>query len=100
VIDVGLRRPHRGPRDIEMRPWVVVVDKALQELRGGDRTAVSRARLFFMSANCESICLSYSGPSGIRQTFSPVSRPTLPKAFGQFVIVGEHAGISVAEAPP
>src|SRR5215510_5958097 len=36
-----------------------------------------RPPVFFMSANCESISLSYSGPSGMRQTFSPVSCPTL-----------------------
>src|SRR5207237_2738100 len=42
VIDVGLRRPHRGAGDVEMRPRRVV-DEALQELRGGDRTAVTAA---------------------------------------------------------
>src|SRR3981189_207781 len=36
-----------------------------------------RLPVFFISANCESICLSYSGPSGMRQTRSPVSSPTL-----------------------
>ena len=36
-----------------------------------------RPPVFFMSANCESISLSYSGPSGMRQTRSPVSLPAL-----------------------
>src|SRR5215207_3149226 len=35
-----------------------------------------RPPTFFMSANFESISLSYSGPSGMRQTFSPVAWPT------------------------
>jgi len=36
-----------------------------------------RPPVFFMSANLESIILSYSGPSGIRQTRSPVASPAL-----------------------
>src|SRR5260221_4112546 len=40
LIDVGFRRAHRGPRDIEMRPWRIV-DEALQELCGGDRATVA-----------------------------------------------------------
>ena len=36
-----------------------------------------RPPVFFMSANCESISLSYSDPSGMRQTRSPVSSPIL-----------------------
>ena len=42
VVDVGLRRAHRGPGDVEMRPRRVV-DETLQELRRGDRTAVAPA---------------------------------------------------------
>src|SRR5262245_30104186 len=42
VVDLGLRRAHRGPRDIEMRPWRAV-DEALQELRSRDRAAVAAA---------------------------------------------------------
>src|SRR5260221_13573257 len=48
LIDVGLRRAHRGSRDIEMCPWRVV-DEALQELRGGDRTAVAGAGVLHVS---------------------------------------------------
>src|ERR1700712_4175778 len=40
VIDLGLRRAHRGSRDIEMRPWRIV-DETLQELGGGDGAAVA-----------------------------------------------------------
>src|SRR6185369_4077957 len=36
-----------------------------------------RPPVFFMSANFESISLSYSGPSGMRHTRSPVSSPAL-----------------------
>ena len=36
-----------------------------------------RPPVFFMSANLESIILSYSGPSGMRQTRSPVASPAL-----------------------
>src|SRR6185437_5659311 len=42
LVDLGLRRSHRGPRDIEMRPWRIV-DETLQELRRRDRAAVAIA---------------------------------------------------------
>src|ERR1700753_2784070 len=42
LVDLRLARAHRGPRDVEMRPWRVV-DEALQELRGRDRAAMPAA---------------------------------------------------------
>src|SRR6202012_5614640 len=42
LVDLVLRRAHCGAGDVEMRPWRAV-DKALQELRSGDRATVSAA---------------------------------------------------------
>src|SRR5205823_5713055 len=42
LVDLRLRRPHRGPCNIEMRPWRIV-DEALQELCSRDRSAVTHA---------------------------------------------------------
>src|ERR1700730_2639401 len=48
LIDFGFRRAHGRARDIEVRPRRVV-DEALQELRGGDRTAIAAAGIFHIS---------------------------------------------------
>jgi hypothetical protein len=55
LVDVGLRRTQR--RSVIEPP--------------------QRPPVFFMSANLESICLSYSGPSGMRHTRSIVACPAL-----------------------
>src|SRR5262249_40873641 len=70
-----------------------------------------RPPVFFMSANFESIILSYSGPSGIRHTRSPISLPTLSgqtglppsrlpfllpdfaEPFGEPVVIGEQTSV-------
>ena len=69
LVDLVLGRAHGGAGDIEMSPGHIV-DKALEQRRGGARPAE-----FFMSANLESIILSNSGPRGMRQTRSPVAFP-------------------------
>ena len=57
----------------------------------------SRPPVFFMSANWESICLSYSLPSGMRQTRSPVASPAAESRAASASSFAEHAGIIVAE---
>src|SRR5204862_141269 len=57
-----------------------------------------RVPVFFMSANCESICLSYSGPSGMRQTFSPVSAPILLKRSASSSLLENRPACSVPRA--
>src|SRR5437764_14900147 len=45
LIDVGFRRPHCRPRNVEMRPRRIV-DEALQKLRRGYRAAVTVTGIF------------------------------------------------------
>ena len=52
-----------------------------------------RPPVFFMSANLESIILSYSGPSGMRHTRLAGRLPGLGQPLAQPVVIAEHAGI-------
>ncbi len=57
-----------------------------------------RLPVFFISANCESICLSYSGPSGMRQTRSPVASPALVKRSANSSLLENSPAYSVPSA--
>src|ERR1700692_4878287 len=57
-----------------------------------------RPPVFFTSANCESISLSYSGPSGIRQTRSPVASPTLVSRSANSSLLENNPAYSVPSA--
>ena len=74
--------PSAGAGDVEMRPRRLV-DEALQELRRGDRAADSGRRCSSCRRTWNRSCLSYSGPSGMRQTRSPVAEPGLGQALGR-----------------
>src|SRR3546814_5094454 len=85
------RRPHHA-RDVEMRPFHALVDKALDELRGGDRSAIARAGILDVGDLAVDHLVI-----GIAQRKPPdliagrlTRRRQLPR---QAVVIGEQPGI-------
>jgi hypothetical protein len=87
--------PHPGAGDVEMRPWRLV-DKALQQLRGGNGAAVAATGIFHV------------GEFRIDHlvVFRPQRHPPHPltclladfdQAIGELVVVGEQPGIFLSE---
>src|SRR5215211_2180484 len=72
-VHLRLRRAHAGAGDVEVGPWVLST-KRWRNCAAVIEPAL-RPPVFFTSANLESMSLSYSGASGMRQTFSAVSCP-------------------------